>query len=78
MEGVEYGLRAREFWSNSWAGDSFMAIGMRDAVLGDGPMETLRGIIRNCPEPLKVQDAGHFVQEYGEKIARNALEHFGM
>lgn len=78
MEGVDHGIRAREFWSNSWTGDSFMAIGMRDRVLGEAPMEYLRGMIRNCPEPMKVHDAGHFVQEYGEEIAKKALEHFGM
>lgn len=78
MEGVEHGIRAREFWSGSWAGDSFMAIGMRDGVLGEAPMEALRAIIRNCPEPLKIQEAGHFVQEYGEGIAKSALAHFGL
>ena len=78
MDGVEYGVRARQFWSSLWTGDSFMAIGMRDHVLGEGPMENLRGIIRNCPKPLRVHNAGHFVQEYGDEVARHALEHFGL
>lgn len=55
-----------------------MAIGMRDSVLGEEPMEHLRSFIRNCPEPLKVNEAGHFVQEYGAAIAATALEHFGL
>lgn len=76
MAGVELGKRAREFWSNEWQGDSFMAIGMRDAVLGEQPMEYLRTLIRNCPEPLKIIEAGHFVQEYGADIAKSALEYF--
>ena len=78
MDGVELGIRAREFWSNVWSGESFMAIGMRDAVLGEAPMQALRRIINNCPEPMKAHEAGHFVQEYGKKIAQQALEHFGI
>jgi hypothetical protein len=41
-------------------------------------MDELRSVIRGCPEPMKVAEAGHFVQEYGEPIARAALEHFGI
>ncbi len=78
MEGVEYGIRARDFWARLWTGESFMAIGMRDAVLGEAPMQSLRAIIKKCPEPLKVHEAGHFVQEYGEGIAKSALEHFDL
>ena len=78
MPGVQHGKRARAFWSNDWSGQSFMAIGMRDGVLGEAPMEALRAIIKNCPEPMKVQEAGHFVQEYGEGIAVSALAHFGI
>ena len=78
MNGIEHGIRAREFWFNEWSGSSFMAVGMRDGVLGEGPMESLRALIKNCPEPLKVPEAGHFVQEYGETIAQRALEHFGI
>ncbi|MEM7376838.1 MAG: haloalkane dehalogenase [Pseudomonadota bacterium] len=78
MDGVEHGVRARAFWSNDWAGESFMAIGMRDGVLGERPMQFLRTLVRNCPPPLEVHEAGHFVQEYGEAIARAALAHFGL
>jgi haloalkane dehalogenase len=78
MAGIEHGLRARRFWSETWRGESYMAIGMRDAILGEPVMEELRGLIRGCPEPLKIAKAGHFVQEYGEPVARGALAHFGM
>lgn len=78
MEGAELGQRAREFWSNNWDGATFMAVGMRDQVLGPPVMEELRHLIRGCPEPMEIEDAGHFVQEYGEPIARRALEHFGL
>lgn len=78
MAGIEHELRARTFWSEQWNGDSFMAIGMRDAVLGEPVMLDLRSQIRNCPEPMRVEEAGHFVQEYGEPIAQRALAHFGI
>jgi haloalkane dehalogenase len=78
MDGVEQGKRAREFFSKQWAGESFMAIGMRDFVLDEAVMMALLPHIRGCGEPMKVEDAGHFVQEYGEPIARKALEHFGL
>jgi len=78
MDGVEHGLRARDFWSNHWQGKSFMAIGMKDGVLGEPVMRELHGIINGCPEPMKIAEAGHFVQEYGEPIAQQALHHFGL
>ena len=77
-EGVETSLRARKFWSEDWTGDSFMAIGMQDPVLGPPAMAFLRSQIKNCPEPMEVADAGHFVQEWGEPIAKAALEKFGI
>jgi len=78
MDGIELMKRARTYWSKDWQGESFMAIGMRDAVLGEPVMEELRSVIRGCPPPMKIAEAGHFVQEYGEPIARAALEHFGI
>jgi pimeloyl-ACP methyl ester carboxylesterase len=78
MEGVDLGKRARQFWSKDWNGATFMAIGMRDAVLGPPVMDELRSQIRGCPEPMRIEDAGHFVQEHGEPVARRALEHFGL
>ena len=77
-EGVETSLKARKFWSQDWTGDSFMAIGMQDPVLGPPAMHMLRSMIRNCPEPMEVAEAGHFVQEWGEPIAKAALEKFGI
>jgi pimeloyl-ACP methyl ester carboxylesterase len=78
MEGVAYGERARSFWANDWRGESFMAIGLRDPVLGKPVMEELRATIRGCPPPLEVPEAGHFVQEWGEPVARAALAAFGL
>lgn len=77
-EGIRTSLIARKFWSSAWSGESFMAIGMKDPVLGPPVMRFLHSIIRNCPEPLEVEEAGHFVQEWGAPIARAALDSFSV
>jgi pimeloyl-ACP methyl ester carboxylesterase len=77
-DGVETSQRARDFWSKDWTGDSFMAIGMQDPVLGPPSMHFLRKFIKNCPEPMEVADAGHFVQEWGAPIAEAALRRFDL
>jgi pimeloyl-ACP methyl ester carboxylesterase len=50
-----------------------MAIGMQDPVLGPPAMRYLHGIIRNCPAPIELPEAGHFVQEWGAGVAEQAL-----
>lgn len=75
--GADVSRRAATWLSKEWSGESFMAIGKQDPVLGRPVMERLRETIRNCPEPLILDDAGHFVQERGEKVAREALQFFG-
>ena len=72
----ELGRRAREWWSNTWSGPSFMAIGAQDPVLGPPVMQWMQKQIRNCPEPMVIEDAGHFVQEAGDRVARAALAAF--
>lgn len=76
MEGVAESRAARDFWTNNWSGKSFMAVGAADPVFG-GTMEALRANIRGCPPPMVIPDGGHFVQEWGEPIARAALKAFG-
>lgn len=75
--GAAYGQRARDWWRDEWSGESFMAVGAKDVVLTPDVMEALRRNIRGCPPPMMVEEAGHFVQEWGEPIARAALEAFG-
>ncbi len=77
MDGIETAKRAQHFWSLEWVGESFMAIGAQDPVLGMHVMGQLRDTIRGCPDPLILQDAGHFVQEWGERVAHAALQQFG-
>jgi pimeloyl-ACP methyl ester carboxylesterase len=67
---------AAAWWQHEWPGESFMAIGMKDPVLGPAAMQALRATIRGCPAPMEVAEGGHFVQEWGAPIARAALAHF--
>jgi len=39
-------------------------------------MHALRKIIRNCPPPLELAEAGHFTQEAGAVIVEGALASF--
>jgi len=68
--------QAREFWRHDWQGRSLMAVGIQDPVLGLPVMRELQTMIRGCPEPLLLDNAGHFVQEQGESIAQAAVRHF--
>ena len=74
--GAATSRQALAFWRDQWVGDSFMAIGMQDPVLGPPAMNWLRQHIRNCPPPWEVAEGGHFVQEWGGPIAKAALAHF--
>ena len=70
--------KARDWLQSEWAGKTFMAIGMQDPVLGPAVMQALQQVIRGCPQPLEMADAGHFVQERGDVVAKRALEAFGL
>jgi hypothetical protein len=39
-------------------------------------MHSLRQVIHGCPDPQELAQAGHFVQEHGEVVARAALASF--
>jgi len=73
MDGVTESRRAVRWWSDEFDGRSFMAIGMQDPVLGEPVMLQVRDAIRGCPEPLRIPEGGHFLQEWGEEVARAAL-----
>jgi tRNA(adenine34) deaminase len=72
-DGAALSRAARDFWRNDWTGKSFMAIGQQDPVLGEPVMRHLQSQIRGCSEVLILPQAGHFVQEHGEAIAKAAL-----
>lgn len=75
-DGAALSRQARDWWATQWDGQSFMAVGMQDPVLGPPAMSYLRGLIRGCPPPMEVAQGGHFVQEHGAPIAQAALAAF--
>jgi len=76
--GAEISRNARDWFQKEWVGESFMAIGMADPVLGPPMMQILKEMIPRCPEPLEIQEASHFVQEWGDIVAKKALEVFNL
>jgi pimeloyl-ACP methyl ester carboxylesterase len=73
MPGAKLSKRAALWLLEHWRGQSFMAVGVKDPVLGVPVMNMLRHIIPGCPEPLLLEGAGHFVQEHGDVVAKAAL-----
>ena len=75
-DGAAISREAQAFWQSRWTGQTLMAIGAQDPVLGQPVMRALRDTIRNCPDAMIVEQAGHFVQEHGTAIARAAVGYF--
>jgi tRNA(adenine34) deaminase len=75
-DGAAVSRAARDFLAQRWSGRTMMAVGAQDPVLGVSVMQALREQIRGCPEPMVLPQAGHFVQEHGEQIARAAVGYF--
>ncbi len=75
-DGAAASRRAQTFWMQDWRGQTLMAIGTQDPVLGLPVMTQLRAMIRDCPEPLLLPQAGHFTQEHGEPVAKAAVGYF--
>lgn len=76
--GAELSRHAREWWNKVWNKPTFMAVGMKDPVLGPPVMAYLRSQIRGCPPPFEIAEGGHFVQEWGDRIAVAALDGFSL
>lgn len=76
--GAEISRQARDWWAKDWQGDTFMAIGMQDPVLGPPVMKYMQKLINNCPQPFEIAEAGHFVQEHGEQVAHAALKQWNL
>jgi haloalkane dehalogenase len=72
-EGAALSRRARDWFRTQWQRRSFMAVGMKDPVLGPTVMRYVRDQIRDCPPPFEVENGGHFLQEWGDAVARAAL-----
>jgi len=76
-DGAAMSREARSFWRERWQGRTLMAVGAQDPVLGLPVMQQLQAVIRDCPEAMVLPQAGHFVQEHGESIARQAVRSVG-
>ncbi|MDK9735996.1 alpha/beta fold hydrolase [Vibrio sp. D404a] len=72
---IETSTAAMGFWGE-WDGETFMAVGMKDKMLGPAIMGWMQTVIKGCPAPMEVPEAGHFVQEFGREVAQAALKHF--
>jgi len=66
--GAAISRKARDFLQRSWKGEARLAVGAKDPVLGVPAMRLLRTWIRNCPEPLIIENGGHFLQEWGQEV----------
>jgi pimeloyl-ACP methyl ester carboxylesterase len=72
-EGAALSRRARDWFRTEWSGKTFLAVGMKDPVLGPPAMRYLARQVRGCPPPYEVAEGGHFLQEWGGEVARRAL-----
>jgi tRNA(adenine34) deaminase len=75
-DGADISRDARRFWQSRWNGKTLMAVGMLDPVMGGAQMAKLEQTIRGCPAVVPLQNAGHFVPEWGEPLARSANQLF--
>ena len=75
-DGATVSRQARDFWQHQWVGQSLMAVGAQDPVLGLGVMKELQATIRGCGPPIVLEQGGHFAQEHGQVIAQRAVQHF--
>jgi haloalkane dehalogenase len=73
-EGAALSRRARDWFRTEWTGKTFLAVGMKDPVLGSPAMRYLARQVRGCPPPYEVAEGGHFLQEWGGEVARRALD----
>ena len=75
-DGAGLFVETQKFWQNQWTGQTMMAIGVQDPVLGDAVMGALQRTIRGYPEPMRREQTGHFVPEHEESIASAATKLF--
>ena len=66
--GAAISRKARDWLQHSWKGETFMAVGAKDPVLGVPVMKLLRSWIRGCPEAVIIGNGGHFLQEWGDEV----------
>lgn len=79
-EGLEISRASLEYFRRGGVfekpGDVFVACGMKDPVLGPPVMEAMARIWGNGCVYAQIPDAGHFVQEWGDQVAKMAIYSF--
>ncbi len=75
-EGTKVSRRTSAYLNSQWKGNIFLAVGLNDPVLGELTMNVLRKQIKGCPPPYIIPEGSHFLQEWGDIIAREALTAF--
>lgn len=76
MDGAALSKQAAGWLATEWTGQTFLAVGAQDMVLGVEVVKKLQGTIKGAPDPMQVDEGGHFVQEWGAPIAEAALAYF--
>lgn len=79
MEGVGVSTASVDYYRTQdafKAEDVFMACGMQDPVLGPVVMENLAKIWKNGCYYAEIPKGGHFLQEWGEQVAKLAIRVF--
>ena len=80
MEGVEVSKQSMNLYRTSdlfEAEDNiFMACGQKDPVLGPPVMQGLAQMWKNGCYYAEIEEGGHFLQEWGDKVARLAIQVF--
>lgn len=71
--GAELLREARRYLNEEWSGASQLIVGARDPVHGHSFMRYLHSQIRDCPQPIMLDHAGHFVPEWGDEFAEAML-----
>jgi haloalkane dehalogenase len=75
-DGALLARRARAWMRTTWSGPSFLAVGLGTPLLAVPPMEYLRSVIGEGPEVVVYPEAGFFLPEWGDEVARAALAAF--
>ncbi len=78
MDGIDCSEKAISFFQNEWKGEAFIAVGAQDPVLGPETMAQMQKIIRGSSDLHRIEEGGHFVQEWGEELILPALKYFGL
>ena len=78
MPGVELSQKSRHFFetTDTFCKDDIVVVGgMKDPILGP-QMKTLARVFKHGCHYTEIEEASHFVQEWGDKVARIAIQIF--